>query len=146
MLTRFVIILQIIAIVACPLACSSGWCCSNQNAVGGTAFSLDGPAPPTCCAHCTSTRCDDSPERPSETPAPGNCPEHQCQGICGGAVLEKPVELGTALGPHAILVDSSVAYQTLICTGRSLHPGQNTSGPATVYGCALRCLHMSLLC
>ena len=91
---RLVSILLIVAVIACPLRCGIGYC----HAAGCCAVAEEAASPeysaaveqPGCC-------CPRSPlEEESEERSP--CPERSsCQGVCGGAVIDKSTELNATL-------------------------------------------------
>jgi len=80
-LQRFVSILLIFAVILCMFSCTSGGCCASED----TAVKL---APSTgCCSKCCERKRHSPPENPPED---SRCPDEcLCQGVCGGAILEK---------------------------------------------------------
>ena len=84
MLTRIAPLALIAAILVCPLLCRNGrcqeCCAGNQSVASACLVSEAGNG---CCRN---TSCDGEDQRPCDG-APGGS---GCQGVCGGAVLEKP--------------------------------------------------------
>lgn len=86
-------LLLIAAIIACPMWCGSG-CCQTEGCCAFDEVQAERcpeEAAEACC-------CDSSVSQQSRTDQkrhlPVECPrQFLCQGICGGAVLEKPCEL-----------------------------------------------------
>ena len=80
-LQRFVSILLIFAVVLCTFSCTSGGCCASEDTVAKVPPSTD------CCAKCCERKTHSPPEN---TPKDSRCPDEcLCQGVCGGAILEK---------------------------------------------------------
>ena len=82
MFARLLHLLLIAALLGCPAWCHVGLCCGTQEQADAA------PSCRACCQEC--------PKRhPPAAPAPC-CPHDPdssaCQGICGGAVLEKTAE------------------------------------------------------
>ena len=88
MFVRTVSLILIASIIACPLWCSSGLCHIDQ---GGPVTQSSRP----CCSHCLlADHCRDQPLSDEGDDGPQRCPyESSCQGICGGAVFEKPCKV-----------------------------------------------------
>ncbi len=89
MFSRFVSLALIATLAACPLSCGTGPCCADAafetRSPASQADRVDQSAPTCCC--CRETSQDDR----QTPPVPG--PEKfVCQGVCGGAVLEKSCE------------------------------------------------------
>ena len=142
---RIVSPLLIIAIIACPLFCDSGLCvscCAASDAiVGQHVASLDRVESPhqlpSCCCEPKA-----KPQNPPPCPAP--IEKKFCQGVCGGAVFEKPVELDLTAQLVAVLSDESSVF--------ACHCDRGTFGVAKHWLCdggnqgrALRTWHGSLL-
>ncbi len=98
MTARIVSLVLIASVVACPLSCGSGICHAGQ------CCAVDGSDPGRQCAKIAGTRhavadcdCCDIPSHERDEHGPPPCRgKTKCQGICGGAVFEKPHELATA--------------------------------------------------
>ena len=141
MLPRIVVSVLILAIIACPLWCGNGSCHAGQCCPA--THSVDH----ICPVHGTATCCCTDKSSDDDDHVPRRCPNKSCQGVCGGAVLEKPLELdGTdsLLFWPLIEADASIAVQ--LAESRSLDvvlPGHCRRGN---HGRLLRTLHMSFLC
>ncbi|MDP6443496.1 MAG: hypothetical protein QGG36_29290 [Pirellulaceae bacterium] len=135
---RTITTILIAALIACPLWCDNGSChtgdCPTSDCHGAT------EAPDACCRlH------EDGDSQQREQPRP--CPyPTSCQGICGGAVLEKPVELYDNTADYFLPTiddDSQVAHRLIeesaTTTGDGCYGGGN-------FGRCLLTLHMSFLC
>lgn len=87
MFHRTVVILTVLAIIACPMFCREGTgCCRDSHR--GCALSSSAPQKCSCC-------CRES-EEPQEVP--GDNPQdtdEMCQGVCGGVVMLEPLKLDT---------------------------------------------------
>ena len=85
MFPRIVSLVLIASVIACPLWCSKGLCCGDhQCSVKDQLCAVPGTL--ECCTESSSS--DD------HDPFPCGCPKQSiCQGICGGAVFEKSIEL-----------------------------------------------------
>ncbi len=140
MFARCLSLVMILAVIACPLWCGNGRCdaapCCSSKVVGTSA---------ACCAKHTTKSCSgDSSD--DEAPCPVDFPtELSCQGICGGAVLEKPLQLPSVPTLFLTLIDvREVADCGKVESGRgALCDRAVGSGN---YGRVLRTLHMSFLC
>ena len=144
MYSRTVSLALIAAVVACPLWCGSGCCNAGQCCPQGESSQSD-----ACCVSQTRDCCsnaDQHGERGSEQQAPCQS-QTSCQGGCGGAVIEKSVEVDgfsdvffmPQLDAHA-----PVATPQLQC-GHDRHQ-QHCCGSDGNHGRGLRTLHMSFLC
>lgn len=141
MFHRIVSLILIAAIIACPLwcgvgVCHSAHCCSEESSE---------PVQDTCCCCCS----DEIPEAPPEQDH--RCPcdtskDSECQGICGGAVFDKPITFN---------FDKDFLLPLLAVESPSLNPlvpccpcdgDDHLSLIAINYGRALRTLHLSFLC
>lgn len=142
MRSRILTLLLIAAVVACPMQCGSGVCFAGDC------------CPPTgsqlsCEQHGTNDICcEESQPEDDRAPEPQRCPgEQSCQGVCGGAVFEKPVKKLDTTDSLVLQLDSDLSLGTSLIECRTAnlvepkchHPGGN-------HGRSLRTLHMSLLC
>ena len=141
MYSRIAHIALITAVIACPLLCRNGscdGCCAVNRSVESTCPIYD--AGDDCCR---STAQDGQDERPCDRgPDASNC-----QGVCGGAVLEKPsslpkptemrlrFEFNGQPSPPASLLSVRPAYTLGHSFDDSMTPGRY-----------IRILHMSFLC
>ena len=142
MFTRTVSALLIAAIVSCPLFCRNGLCqgcCSAKQSIQST-----------CPIYGTAHRCCKTTSHDTGDHGPSRCPNtSSCQGVCGGAVFEKPCKIDDDLESSFFLPLLSV---TEVVVGSRLtqcrfydveHHHCTGSGN---YGRSLRTLHMSFLC
>lgn len=141
MQSRTIILTLITALIACPLWCTSGVaaCCDDDLALFQTSSSqLDGNLCKTCC--CEQPTQDSNDCRPKNDSSNSEKP---CQGICGGAVVEKPVESNNTDHTTLLLLDTLnwVSVDSLSSTEifTKSHSGH-------ISGRFLRTLHMSFLC
>ena len=139
---RIISLVQIAAIIACPMWCSSGLCLADQ------CCSLKQPAEQVCPAHRSAKCCCCNQESDrDDNRSPCRCHDKSCQGVCGGAVFQKPIEVShTSDGflPFLNDVDFSFRAQSAECQMLNLeHPPFFHSGN---HGRFMRALHMSLLC
>jgi len=141
MYAHVVSIVMTAAIIACPMWCGNGLCHD------GECCAEREPAAQSCPVHKTAHCCCAEGPSDSNDDCPPSVPcESSCQGVCGGAVFEKPCELTGGFDPSALLPftnETAVACQTAECRTHDgdqfLHSGGN-------YGRLLRTLHMSFLC
>jgi hypothetical protein len=145
MFSRFVSLGLVAAIIACPLWCGSGMCQAGCCSPGQPSQTDRRDAEPVC--ECCAEADNDNSSR-EQRRHPGESPSKSCQGVCGGAVFEKPLALNA---PSASVVRLPIADAsqdawrpvdaTCIVARHSLHHfgGKNL-------GRALRTLHMSFLC
>jgi hypothetical protein len=135
MFYRAVSLFLIAAIVACPMWCASGLvgCCQAEQ--------MEPSA--KCCCHCQESSADEPRNAPGESP---NRPAKPCQGVCGGAVVEKPCQLA-ANPEHEFLMptglDEAIAVQLSGCRSRGV---ASETSPGGNIGHRLRTLHMSFVC
>lgn len=93
MFAQIVSLVTIVAIIACPLWCGDGQCgvahcCSSEvKTATHDVCSTHGKSDCCCCK-------ESSPAEDEGCPVP-EPQDSSCQGVCGGAVLEKPSELPT---------------------------------------------------
>jgi hypothetical protein len=142
MFSRTISLVLIAAIIACPMWCGSGLCIAGQCCEQAASSASDAGGDHRtmeCCRKCDGHN-DSDQNRPC-------LPETSCQGVCGGAVLQKSVELDdfsdTFFRPmfddHA-----PITARLLECShGRS---EQHRCGSNTNHGRFVRTLHMSFLC
>ena len=143
MLARIYSLTLITAILACPMACGIAPCCAENEFDSDRSQSQDS----TCDCHCASAKGspnEDEPLRPSsqdDLPFDAPC-EHEtpCQGVCGGAVLEKPFVPSFDLAFTAVVVLEQPDFQFVFRCSHPLSEADDHSGRE------LRTLHMSFLC
>lgn len=145
MLSRIISLLQIAALIACPLCCSSGLCCADRCADGlsCTLATSDSSVTTVTCPCCpTTTDHDKSPSAPHQCPG-----RSDCQGVCGGAVFEKPVELSRLYEWSVLAItDARVSHTLRLLHRQWLGTHRHESDDGTPSGRALRQWHMSWLC
>lgn len=132
-------LLLVASIVACPLGCYAGACCAQDRGAGDK-FG----ASQSCCERCRHEETPShSPEHPS---APAEPCSEKCQGICGGAVVEKHVELDLAplRSIDALCMDNAAQVDAI---GIAYSPANSPPyGGDVLSGRNVRVLHKSLLC
>lgn len=140
MFARTVVLVQIAAIIACPMWCGNGVCHAGQC---DSAELCHQACPDNETARCCLDQSSPDSNRDCPTESPD---ESSCQGVCGGAIFEKPSGLnnvsGSFLMPHAAAeLPGACPLAECRTDGRDqlLHCGTN-------HGRSLRTLHMSFLC
>jgi hypothetical protein len=137
MLTRLLSVLLAAAVLVCPLVCVGADSRCEKEPVTASGC---------CCKHCHS----------KESSAPGNdtCPgdhrpaEKCCQGVCGGAVIEKrdaqtvTIEFTAFLAPAIVAVSSLEFSEPCTNTAAQVLLPDDGHNPGRV----LRCLWQSFLC
>ena len=149
MLSRIFSPVLIAAVIACPLSCGHSSGCAKQACAGDDRelqqkYSTIAPVPPAS-AHCGC--CGDSSgkdQNPSRNPSPE---KSSCQGVCGGAVFEKPCELKIVEVEFVLpLTGADSTFVFLL----SVDPADRFDFPDCVragnQGRFVRTLHMSLNC
>lgn len=148
MLARIVSLVLIAAVVACPLTCGNGLCHAGQCCSEMQASDQVCPAHGTaqcCCGRASS----DEDHCPSGDRGPCRCPgKSSCQGVCGGAVFEKQIELdGASDSSFLSLVDTDTLLVTRVIERRTAHGAEHHwHRRGGNHGRSLRALHMSFLC
>ncbi len=140
MYSRIAHIALIAAVIACPLFCRNGrceGCCAETLSVVSTC-----PASEVGNGCCPSPSQDGQDQRPCD-----RAPDASCQGVCGGAVLEKssslpkPTEMrfrfefNALPSPPGSPLPDRQAYTVVHSFDGSMTPGRY-----------IRTLHMSFLC
>jgi hypothetical protein len=144
MFSRTVSLVLIAAIAACPMWCGAGLChgqcCSQGSSEASTASPLNETQ--NCCH-----REESGSEHGNNQQGPRNSSQTSCQGICGGAVLEKTVEVDDSPdGLILALADAYAAVATRIVERSHRRFEQTCCGSGSNHGRFLRTLHMSFLC
>lgn len=142
MLMWTVTAVQILAILVCPLTCVSGHACCGADGLMAVAASCSAAVETPACDRCCCQQ-----ESNEEQHAPPAVPSEQntCQGVCGGAVVEKPCELPAETNLLAVcnvVEDVSPFTHVELPHHESfvfIHGSVNC-------GRALRTLHASFLC
>ena len=142
MYPRVVSFILMVAVFACPLWCSKGLCCGHHQ-VSNDRQTSDLDVGSDCCLCGSSpTETDDTQRCPCEIPT-----KSRCQGICGGAVLEKSLALDGISDAYFEPVPSvgesfgtqPVNIGLLTILHHHFWPGKN-------YGRCVRVRHSSFLC
>ena len=133
---RLVSIVSILAVICCPLWCGGGICCADAEC------ELSDQVPSAadcCCGH-------------GGTEGERRCPEDRrsgaahCQGICGGAVLEKPHMVRDASqGPVLGAVQATAGTGGRFTDSISRSQAAETRA-GRIFGRSLRARQMSWLC
>ena len=132
-------LLLIAAIVACPIACDAGVCCTSQHAAN------DARMQQACCPACcekTDSQSGSSQPRPAEKHP---CDSGKCQGICSGAVIESHVEFSVTFAETSAVCIAAPASMDAQA-GRSFVAESPPADGTPASGRIVRVLHMSLLC
>ncbi len=144
MYSRTVSLILIAAIVACPMWCGAGLCrgecCSQESSEASTAAPFRGTRD---CCHLDEDGC----EHGDHQQGPRNSSQTSCQGICGGAVFEKIVEVDDCpdvLFLPPVDVYAPITARIVECRHRCCE--QNCCRSDSNHGRFLRTLHMSFLC
>lgn len=145
MFARIVSLVQIAALLACPMGCASGTC-AGEACPGGDAGTSSSETASTEASEQICNCCCNRSAEDQKTPVPQRCPdEASCQGICGGAVVEKLVELDL---PEFAFLPLTIEAGATHGIGHSIlstmpHP---PSLPAVNHGRFVRALRCSFLC
>jgi len=149
MFARIISLVLIAAVIACPLSCGSGVCHADQCCADRGCVSEEQCSQAVCAGHATTDGdcCAESSHDRGE-PIPAPCPaKSSCQGICGGAVIEKPCKLGS---PGASFIhlqpgnDHTFVFQLSVCRTTAFEFPECVR--AGNQGRFVRTLHMSLNC
>lgn len=150
MLPRIASILQIALLLTCPCWCKSGLCAAHADCCGPREEAV---GKRSCCRECGDC-CEDQNaqaerKQPSKSPEPSEPapPVGKCQCICGGAVLDEPVD-ASAADDSLVAAFEVVAATPSAAIGnecfRIVAPRPSPSGACT--GRELRHLLASLVC
>ncbi len=149
MFARLVSLVLIAVVIACPLSCGSG-VCNDSQCCADHAFVSEDQCPHAVCPQSATTGRDCCAEssRNSGQPVPSPCPaKSSCQGICGGAVLEKPCKLNS---PDASFFLPQSGYDNTFVTLLTVCRTNAFEFPECVragnQGRFVRTMHMSLNC
>lgn len=164
MLNRLISLLLAAAIIGCPIWCGhqpghSGGCCAFPGDVTGPLEDSQTGAICCCASQHASSACQplsdpDAAGDPSESPlpAPDGCPdESSCQGICGGAVIDKSRSWPEISHLSSLLtIDADVDAPRIENLRRRLdaiaHWDSDPQLSKGNYGRLVRLRHCSLLC
>ena len=139
---RFVSLILITVIIACPMWCGTGLLCHA--------------GPPRVAHECEAAATDDHACGPfksccdeSEPTGDENvpCPDQSCQGVCGGAVLQKFSELSKPQAAEWLSTADAEPSATAQRAGnRMIGCANRYWDTGSTEGHSLRALHMSWLC
>ena len=147
MYDRFVSLIAIVAVIACPM-----WCCGD-NCQGASCCALDEccheETSPAACHHCGDADCcggNSSQEHDEETPD-RHPSKPSCQGVCGGAVIEEACEMRRPDDSfHLPLIGHDWSGVSVPTHFRNVGTEQPPCIGAKNHGRFVRILHMSFLC
>ena len=141
MFDRLVSMLMIAAVIACPMWCSNGvsGCCAAGEC------SID-EATDLCLLHKAATCCCENTQEKEDQDVP--CPdESNCQGVCGGAVFEKPCELDGAEASASLpFLDTNESIGILLTRIRDVGVEHHCCSSSRNHGRFMRTLYSSFLC
>ncbi|MEX0726914.1 MAG: hypothetical protein WEB58_14720 [Planctomycetaceae bacterium] len=162
--TRFVCLTTMMAILACPVWCGAGFChsgrspCADANQMpqrdqGNLAVNGAADHAPTCCCGCNRSA------RPAELALPqaaegdpqpvpyddDPCQE-SCQGICGGAVVERADEFPLSYDAGFISLADSALHIAAGPANGFREADDARQKRCLLSGREIRTLHMSFLC
>ena len=143
--SRLVSLVLIAAVIACPMWCGNGLCCASecylsQDVDAAGQASMEGK--PNCC-------CDDEipSRRPDNRQSPPESTEFSCQGICGGAIFERSVDVDHGSHLHCLpLIDDDAPVTAQLADCGSPRSEQHRCRSDSNHGRFVRTLHMSYLC
>lgn len=145
MSSRTVCLVLIAAVIACPLWCGNGLCRAGQCCPQGESQSSD-----VCPVHQTRICCCNPASQDSQgddQPCPTRSSETFCQGICGGAVFEKTVDVNKVARVLFLpLSDAQTPTVFRLCEHGHDRNGQHQCVSRVNHGRFVRTLHMSFLC
>ena len=140
MFDRLVSLLLTVAVVACPVRCDNGvchYCAVDECGIDKvTDLCILRDAATCCCA-------DSREEKGRDVPRPV---ESNCQGICGGAVFEKPSEFDCADASVSLpLLDTTESIAIPLTRIREVGVEHYCCSGSKNHGRFVRTLHSSLL-
>ena len=143
MLPRVISLVLIAAVIACPMWCGESACIADQcrtHAAPQQSAPCSANQKPDCCSGKQGGH-----QRHQDEPCP--CESAGCQGICGGAVPEKPFELKDLSIEHVIVLDDvhAATKSDMLVRSHCAKEPEPGGSPAN-YGRIVRTLHMSILC
>ncbi len=154
MWNRILSVVLIAAIVACPWWCATGACHAGSCCAAPPSASQDTPTPTRSCCQASSdcptstgpTSAGPTSDREGRESTPPQ-DSQPCQGICGGAVLEKSVEIDDSLNCSFGNIANDVSLQTCcVEIGTQFDDSEFVSFGRGNYGRFVRTLQMSFLC
>ncbi|MBM82619.1 MAG: hypothetical protein CMJ78_18810 [Planctomycetaceae bacterium] len=138
MYRKIVSLLLMTALIVCPVWCGDGFCIAGQCCVDAKHEVPSSTVAP-CCADCD--------EEHGDLPCPSDSGGVSCQGICGGAIVQKPVVLDHRSEDcfQPLIVDEAFSTARLTdCLNERTE--QHCCGSGPNQGRSMRTLHMSFLC
>lgn len=143
MLSRVISLVLIAAVIACPMWCGDNGGIADQcstHAAAQQSALCSANQKPECCSGKQSEH-----QQHQNEPCP--CESAGCQGICGGAVTEKPFELKDFNSEHDIVLDDvHIAIKSSMLVRSHGEKEPEPGGSPANYGRFVRTLHMSILC
>ncbi len=149
MFARIVSLVLIAAVIACPLSCGTGACHASSCCADHGYMSAEPCSQAVCPEHATTDgNCCAESSPDSNDPVPPPSPsKSSCQGICGGALFEKPSELDC---PDASFFLPPLGNDEAVVSHLSVCRTDAFRFPACVkagnQGRFVRTMHMSLNC
>jgi hypothetical protein len=167
MFARILSQILIAAVIACPLSCYSGMClsdaclsdaclsdaclsdaCLSDACLSGASGATHGNSSQNASNHCSSCQNTTTPESGSKH-VPDRCPMQSCQGVCGGAVFERPIEIELLDGAFCLPFGDTPSFAVAGLTVESMSPCEAETpwcfGDSNV-GRSLCINHMSFQC
>ena len=143
MRSRTVSLLLIGALIACPMWCGEGPCIAGLCGLTGEhevrKESEINKGTTGCCKGCHKEQSDQQ--------IPSDCSEFSCQGICGGAILEKTVDVIHASPFFSQPPNERPApVRARLADCANDGPEPHCRGSDGNHGRFVRTLHMSFLC
>ena len=163
MFNRIVSLLLVAVILACPMRCGRGIChagqCCSQEKSSRHSCAARGADPCQCngsshedtcsesshadqCNECNKSSRDNDRSCPNQPPA-----KPSCQGVCGGAVVQKPNEFREAADSFFVpMTDTAASLIPRMVECKADGVVRYCHFRSGNYGRSLRALHMSFLC
>ena len=142
MFARTVSLILIAAVIACPMWCANGQCHAGQCCAAEQSLHQSCPVHGTACCCCEKDSSDSNDDCPCDAPS-----ESSCQGVCGGAVFEKPCELNDEMDSSFLLFNAAEMLPVACRLAEYLtQNGDHFLDGGGNHGRSLRTLHMSFLC
>lgn len=146
MFERSVALVLISAIVVCPLWCGIGPCCAGRCSAKELIDTAQRPSFECCTLHRVAGCCCETATPYSDKRLPVRCPDKSCQGVCGGAVFGKSVDLNGVLSLFVQPLDMhTIAVMQPIAERRISNDAHRWKTHGRNRGYTLRVLHQSLL-
>lgn len=137
MFHRIVVILTVLAVIACPMFCGEGTACCAGHKHSVVVCETAQPEC-SCCRHQSPSQQEEPCDSPDDSGEP-------CQGVCGGVVMLESTKIDTRDDLlHAIPFE--IVLTESILTQRSAEQHWNGSSMVTASGRSLRTFLSSYLC